>query len=275
MAASKYLTVTVCEFPDEEARQADAWGFLRSYVSQCAPDLVVLPEMPFCEWMFVGEAVDPAGWQAAIQRHDSMISHLEELQCRWVVSSRPVERAGRRLNEAFAWSPEEGYKPIRSKWYLPDVPTARETFWFDRGDDGFPTISIGRARLGCQMCSEMVFPEHAREMGWAGAHLIVQPRATGNSIKWRAASQMCAVSSGCYVVSANRRSFGRGGFSGSSWLLSPDGDFLAETTKDLPVFTYMLDLTLADKAKSTYPRDLQKMYCSDFPTTTTTRRRIT
>jgi N-carbamoylputrescine amidase len=62
-----------------------------------------------------------------------MIAGLSELACHSIISSRPVEENGRRFNEAFIWSANDGYRPIRRKWYLPEAPTARETLWFDPG----------------------------------------------------------------------------------------------------------------------------------------------
>ncbi len=254
------MKVCISEFPDDSARQAAAGDALTGQVAATQPELVVLPEMPFCEWIFVGDAVEPARWSQAVDRHDHMIDRLGELGAPWVVSSRPVDHVGRRFNEAYLWSAAIGYRPLRRKWYLPDAPRAKETVWFDQGDRDFRPVPCGQLRFGVQMCSEMMFPEHSRALGLAGAHLVVQPRATGPSKKWNVASEMGAVSSGCYVISANRRSYARDWFCGNSWLLSPEAAILAETTAEQPFVTADIDLALAEKSKSTYPRDLQRMY---------------
>ena len=255
------MRLSICEFPDEAALKKRAWEALIEHTATEKPEVVVLPEMPFCEWIFVGDAVDSAQWRDAIDRHDEMIGRLDELAAPWVMSSRPVERDGRRLNEAFLWSKASGYQAIRRKWYLPDAPVARETVWFDRGDRDFTPISCGPVRVGVQLCSEIMFPEHAREIGFADAHIIVHPRASGGGKRWRVACEMSAGSSGCYVISAHRRSYERDWFSGGSWLLSPEADSLAETTAAHPFVTVEIDAAVAEKAKTTYPRDLQRMYC--------------
>jgi hypothetical protein len=103
------------------------------------------------------------------------------------------------------------------------------------GDRDFTPVRCGQLRFGVQMCSEMMFPEHSRALGLAGAHLVMQLRATGPGKKWNVASEMAAVSSGSYVISANRRSYARDWFCGNSWLLSPEAEILADDAK--PVLT--------------------------------------
>lgn len=255
------MKVLICEFPDEAARKPKAWDALAEQVAAEKPDVAVLPEMPFCDWIFVGEAVDPALWRKAMTDHDRMIEKFDDLACPMVMSSRPVERDGRRFNEAFVWSRAAGYQAVRRKWYLPDLPVARETTWFERGDRDFSPATCGSLRVGFQLCSEIMFPEHAREIGLADAHLIAQPRATGSARRWRAACEMSAVISGCYVASANRRSYDRDGFSGGSWLFSPDAAMLGETTAERPFVAVEIETAVAERAKTTYPRDMQRVYC--------------
>ena len=65
------------------------------------------------------------------------LTRLGELQTRMVLASRPVEIEGRRLNQGFAWTREDGYRGSRAKFYLPDEPDGWEASWFDRGDREF------------------------------------------------------------------------------------------------------------------------------------------
>lgn len=62
--------------------------------------------------------------------------------------------------------------------------------------------------------------------------------------------------SGCYLASANRRSFECDAFAGTSWIVSPEGEILAETSADRPCVVVPLDLRLADRAKLSYPRNI-------------------
>lgn len=254
------MKVTVCEFPDEQDSKERAWTALTDYVASVGPSIVVLPEMPFCEWIFDGEVFDPAIWQKAVERHDVMIARLSELACSWIMSSRPVEENGRRFNEAFIWSASGGYRPVRRKWYLPDVPIARETRWFSAGDRNFTPVIADTIGVSFQLCSEVMFTQHAQDMGFDGAHLVVQPRASGSARRWRIASEMSAIASGSYVASANRRTLRRELFSGGSWLLSPAAQTLCETTQEIPFATAEIDLATAQRAKLDFPRDLYRMY---------------
>lgn len=69
---------------------------------------------------------------------------------------------------------------------------------------------------------------------------------------------MAAIASGCFVASANRRSYEADTFAGRSWVVSPEGETLAETTADVPVVTVDVDLADAERAKLTYPRNLPR-----------------
>ena len=114
--------------------------------------------------------------------------------------------------------------------------------------------------VGFQLCSEMMFTEHAQDMGFDGAHLVVQPgRAdmlrVGGSLR-----KMSAIASGGYVASANRRSLRRDHFAGGSWVLSPDAHALYETTKERPFAPAEIDLAVAERTKLEYPRDLYRRY---------------
>jgi len=133
------LRITVCELPDETTRREAAWADLVGYLRAAPTDVVVLPEMPFCEWeMFRKRQVDPVAWRAAVAAHDEMLARLGELEARVVLASRPVESRGKRLNQAFAWTREGGYRGARAKYYLPEEPDGWEASWFDRGDREFP-----------------------------------------------------------------------------------------------------------------------------------------
>jgi predicted amidohydrolase len=70
------------------------------------------------------------------------------------------------------------------------------------------------------------------------------------------AACMAAIVSGCFVASTNRRSYDSAAFAGRSWLVSPEGEILGETSADIPYLTVEIDLEEANRAKDTYPRNL-------------------
>ena len=225
------MKITVCELPDEAARRNVAWADLVRHLRASPTDIVVLPEMPFCDWKtFTTRTVDPAAWRAALASHDTMMTRLAELQTQMVLASRPVQAQGKRLNQAFCWTRDGAYQGARAKYYLPDEPDGWEATWFT---------------------------EAAWEIGRRGAQLIAAPRATGGHRRWPMAASLAAIMSGCFVASANRRSYDTEAFAGRSWLVSPEGEILGETSADAPFLTAEVDLVTADRAKQTYPRNLR------------------
>src|SRR5688572_28647572 len=114
------MKITVCEFPNEATRHGSAWSDLVRFLQTRSTDVVVLPEMPFCDWqMFMTKTIDPAVWGAALAVHDAMIARFTELQAALVLASRPVEVHGKRLNQAFCWTRDGGYRGAHTKYYLP------------------------------------------------------------------------------------------------------------------------------------------------------------
>jgi predicted amidohydrolase len=70
------------------------------------------------------------------------------------------------------------------------------------------------------------------------------------------AACLAAIMSGCFVASANRRSYDSTTFAGRSWLVSPEGEILGETRVDAPFLAVEVDMEEAIRAKATYPRNL-------------------
>lgn len=251
------MKITVCEFPNEARHREAAWTDLVHYLLTHPSDVVVLPEMPFCDWqIFMTKTVDTAVWHAALAVHDAMIARMMELQADMVLASRPVDMHGKRLNQAFCWTPGGGYQGMHAKYYLPDEPDGWEATWFAQGDRHCTPVTVGQLSVGFQLCTELLFTNLAWEMGREGAQLIAAPRATSGHRRWSMAACMAAVMSGCFVASTNRRSYDSETFAGRSWLVSPEGEFLGETSADTPFLTVEMDLEEANRAKHTYPRNL-------------------
>ena len=62
---------------------------------------------------------------------------------------------------------------------------------------------------------------------------------------------MVAIVSGAFVLSSNCVG---GDFSGHRWVISPEGEVIAETSRDEPFVTVSINLKEAELAKQTYPR---------------------
>jgi N-carbamoylputrescine amidase len=252
------MKVTVCELNDSPGEFAEDWKKLASHVKEWRSDLILLPEMTFYPWFAWKKPFDPAVWEEAVSAHKNIEGSFVELASAAVLGSRPVNKAGRRLNEGFVWTAESGYCAVHDKYYLPDEEGFWEASWYDRGDGIFDPVFVREAGVGFAICTEIWFFQHLRSYSKKGAHLIVCPRATPVSTldKWLVAGQAAGVVSGAYCLSSNRINNSSKGadLGGQGWICGPDGDVLGMTSQERPFVTVDIDLKQADLAKKTYPR---------------------
>ena len=252
------MRVTVCELGNGAEDFALDWKLLAAHVKSTQSELVLLPEMPFYPWFAWSPEYDAVIWQAAVKAHQDVESLLQELAPAYTCGSRPVNRKGKRHNEAFVWDEAQGFRPAHIKYYLPDEEGYWEASWYERGNKDFSPIQVGDALLGFVICTDLWFFEHSRSYGKKGVHLIACPRATPKSTldKWLAGGQAAAVVSGAFALSSNRISREDEPFDlgGQGWIVSPNGKVLGITSPEEPFLTLDLDLGKAIEAKYTYPR---------------------
>ena len=117
------LTVTVCQLDNRAQHRPEALRALRRHVVERGSELLVLPELPFADWLAADPVPDAARWQHSVEAHRAAVDRLQELGVRAVVASRPtVEVTGSRRNQAFIWTREGGAVRVRDKRYIPDEP---------------------------------------------------------------------------------------------------------------------------------------------------------
>ena len=144
------------------------------------------------------------------------------------------------------------------KMHIPDDPGFYEKFYFTPGDLGFNPIDTSVGRLGVLVCWDQWYPEAARLMALAGAELLLYPTAIGwdpqddaaekarQRDAWILSHRGHAVANGVPVLSTNRVGFEQAPgydqpndqhgilFWGSSIVLGPQGEVLAEAGTDAP-----------------------------------------
>jgi N-carbamoylputrescine amidase len=202
--------------------------------------------MPFGSWIAAGSAFDEGRWNESVDAHERGMPHLRELGAAVVAGTRPRRIGSLRVNEAFI-----GDEPVHTKQYFPDEEGFYEARWFDAGEQHFRIASAGGLRCGFLICTELMFNEHARHYGRAGAQVILVPRATGRSLdRWLVAMRMAAIVSGCYVASSNRSG---GMFGGGGWIIDPSGSLVAATSEKEPVAFHDIDTELVARAQRDYP----------------------
>ncbi len=159
------------------------------------------------------------------------------------------------------------------KMHIPDDPGFYEKFYFTPGDIGFEPIDTSVGRLGVMVCWDQWYPEGARMMALAGAELLLYPTAIGwdpddeqpekdrQRNAWILSHRGHAVANGLPVLSCNRigheaSPLGTSGirFWGSSHVLGPQGEFLAEANQDNPeVLMAEVDLERSEHVRRIWP----------------------
>jgi N-carbamoylputrescine amidase len=257
------MRVTVCELNDDPEVFEEEWGALAAHVKDEASELVLLPEMPFYGWFPRSAQFEAAVWGEALAAHDRWLERLAELAPAAVLGSRPVERKdGQRLNEGFIWVPAGGYREAHAKHYLPDEEGFWEASWYGRGEGDFTPADCGGAHVGFAICTELWFLERARAYGRQGVHILASPRGTLllTVEKWLVGGRAAAIAAGAYSLSSNRvsRESSWPVFGGQGWVVSPEGEILALTSRQRPFVTVEIDLQEAERAKGTYPRYVEE-----------------
>ena len=158
------------------------------------------------------------------------------------------------------------------KMHIPDDPGFNEKFYFTPGDLGFHPIDTSVGRLGVLVCWDQWYPEAARLMALAGAELLLYPTAIGwdptddQSEKdrqrnaWILSHRGHAVANGLPVLSCNRVGHEQSpldaagiNFWGSSHVLGPQGEFLAEAKGNPEILMAEVDLGRSEHVRRIWP----------------------
>lgn len=247
------MKVTVCELPDSREAFKTAWEALIAYSKREQSDLVLLPELPFSTWFATTPQFDAEVWRMAQEEHDVMMDSLAQLAPAVVLGTRLLTEGEKHFNRGFVWTSTEGYRGVHDKYYFPDEEGFYESRWFDRNQRDFSLARVDDLAVGFLICTEVMFNEWARYYGRQGANIIAVPRASSEYESWVVATRMAAIASGAFVLSSNRVDERRS-FVGGSWIVSPDGDVLAATSRKEPFITVDINLEKSAQAKKAYPR---------------------
>ncbi|WP_454858272.1 carbon-nitrogen hydrolase family protein [Rhizobium binxianense] len=251
------MRVGFVEWPDGLQPQGPAWEQITASLATERPDVLVTNELPFGEWIASRPVFDAAVAAASIEAHERGVEALLELDIPAIVSSRPVWEGDRLANEAVLIEAGQ-VRSLHRKQYFPEEPGWHETRWYSQTPSRFETAAIGGITAGALLCTELMFNEHARAYGRAGASLIVVPRATGiDQRSWEIAGAMAALASGAFVVSSNRvgRASAEGPtFGGQGFAFSPSGQLIAKTSVEHPLSLFDLHADQSARARASYPR---------------------
>lgn len=256
------MRATVSQLPDNPEKLEAAMASLAEHVSREKSDFLLLPEMPFFPWIAYEKNVSAELWQATMDAHEEWISRLTSFDVNTIVVSKPVLDQGIPHNDAIALNRAGQQEFLQRKYYLPDEEGFWEATWYRRAETPhFEALQLDSVNLGAMICSDLWFSEHARGYARQGVQVLVNPRATeiASVDKWLAGGRTAAVMAGAYCLSSNRYGKGKGfDWGGLGWVIDPNGEVLATTNEDDPFVTIDLDLSDADQAKNTYPRNVKE-----------------
>jgi Predicted amidohydrolase len=150
------------------------------------------------------------------------------------------EDAGVYYNTAAVIDADGKYLGKYRKNHIPHVaPGFWEKFYFRPGNLGYPVFETAYAKVGVYICYDRHFPEGARELGLAGAEIVMNPSATVAGLSeylWKLEQPAHAVANGYFIGAINRVGYEApwniGEFYGQSYFCDPRGQMLAIGPRD-------------------------------------------
>jgi N-carbamoylputrescine amidase len=225
--------------------------------------LVCLQELTLSRYF----AVDPAGPGAvglapeelpggATYRFAARMARETDTHVHASLYERADAADGLGYNTAIIVAPDGELVARTRKLHIPITAGYHEDRYFrpgPSGDDAFPVIGLGEARLGLPTCWDQWFPELARTYSLEGADVLIYPTAIGSEPEhpdfdtqplWEKVIVGNAIANGVFMVAVNR--IGAEPplrFYGSSFICDPYGRKLVQAPRDEPaVLVADLDL---------------------------------
>jgi N-carbamoylputrescine amidase len=266
------VTVAVAQFSstwDRAANIAKATDMVRLAASRGA-NVVVLPELFATPYFCQDQAADH--FALAEEFHDNtLIAQFSGLarELSVVLPLSFFERATNAyFNTAAIINADGNVLGRYRKSHIPDGPGYQEKYYFHPGDTGFRVWPTRYGALGCAICWDQWFPEAARIMALRGADLLVYPSTIGSEPPpappvesrdhWRRVMQGHAGANYLPLAASNRVGVERGRageitFYGSSFVVGPTGEIVAELNRDEEgVASARFDLAEIAKARASW-----------------------
>ncbi|KPG95995.1 nitrilase [Pseudomonas sp. RIT-PI-q] len=249
------MKVSYVEWPNGLMPNSPEFNAIKEQVHLASPDILITNEMPFGRWVSSFPAFDIDLAIESVALHEKGLVALTSLNVPLIISSRPVRSGDRLANEAFALQGDH-YTFLHHKHFFPAHVGWYEAEWFNTGIAGFELAQLSGISIGVLLCTELMFNEHARAYGRAGADLIIVPRASGPQVdRWKIACSMAAYVSGSYVVTSNHSGEvpGNNIFGGVGFAFAPGGEQIGQTSVEQTLMSFDLDRNLSAAHKKLYP----------------------
>jgi len=243
--------------------EASDWERLPAVLTQAremGAELAVLPELPLNPWS-----------PASKVRRDEDAEEVDGPR-QQVLSSAASETGLAVLGGAIILDPDSGVRHNTAlvydssgsclarykKVHLPEEEGLWETSHYEPGSEPPAVVEGLPMRLGLQICSDVNRTSGFQLLGATGVEVVLAPRCTPPQTyeRWKLVLRADAVTSGTYVISANRPAPTPDGLiGGPSIAISPTAEVILETTDPLSVVT--LSREAVEGARAEYPGYLE------------------
>ena len=255
MARDSLAVAIITEvFPDPAA-----WRLLPGILAEArelGAELAVLPEIPLNPWSPVSKASRDDDAEEVDGPRQQLLSSAASGSGLAVLGGAIIRDpdSGVRHNTALLYDASGSCLARYKKIHLPEEEGFWETSHYEPGSEPPTVVSGLPLKIGLQVCSDVNRTTGFQLLGAMGAEVVLAPRCTPPQTyeRWKLVLRANAVTSGCYVISANRPAPTPDGLiGGPSIAISPTSEVLLETTERLSVVT--LSREVVEAARKGYP----------------------
>jgi predicted amidohydrolase len=228
MTEQNSLQLGIVQYNPQFGAPAKNRNALRTLLSECGADLVVLPELCVTGYQFTSQdeikrLAEPVP-DGPTTRFFEKLARRES--CYYVFGQ--AERAGGRYYNSAVLVGPEGYIATYRKIHLFDD----EALWFSPGNLKLRVHDILGCRVGMLVCFDWLFPEVWRTMALDGADVICHPCNLVLPGMAQKGTVTRAVENRMFIAMSNRtgreaRNTTTLRFTGRSQIVAPDGRLLA------------------------------------------------
>lgn len=257
--------------PEENLKKSVAW--IEDAAARGA-QVICLPELYSSHYFCQSETVDNFKYAEAVDGVSFQTFSRLAKKLGVVIEVPFFERrtAGIYHNSAHIIDVDGKSAGLYRKMHIPDDPLFYEKFYFTPGDLGFKAFDTRFGKIGTLICWDQWYPEGARLTALQGAQVLFYPTAIGwhpsekaefgekQQQAWTTVMRGHAVANGLYVAAANRigleRPIGGDGieFWGSSFIVGPQGEFLAQASVDKEeILMATIDTALMEDVRQNWP----------------------
>lgn len=235
---------------DAEANQQKAAALVEEAAAKGA-QIVLLPELWNC-----GYLLDELP-RLAEGKNGKSIALMRKLAAKHQIyifaGSIAEKKDGKYYNTSFAINDRGDIIAKYRKAHLFSLGL-REKEYFTPGDDWI-LVDTPFMRVGMLICYDLRFPEFCRNLALRGADLFVVPAQWPKSrlTDWRLFCKVRAIENQCFLISANRTGEDEFAYPGSSAIISPRGDMIAEAQEEEGLILGDLDLELLQSTREKIP----------------------